>query len=154
MNTQKTGFGFLLPALMNPATATVLAVGVVGYGLLKLLSDEEKDEDKPSMNRSTENREPKNPAIQSRIAHRVKPNKPEQVPPELAVERIDTTAVIKPNTTIAEPFNHQTTERETDRSELIRQYMSELGKRSAVARAKKRELTRGLQVVPSTEMIE
>jgi len=138
MNTQNTGFGFLLPALMSPATATVLAIGVVGFGLMKLLAEDENAEDKPPVNRLADKQQQPRSSIQPNVVLQVKSAEPEKVLPEPAVEPLKT-AVEKPDTVIIEPFETQLSAHEPDRGELIRRYMSELGKRSAAVRAAKKQ---------------
>ena len=125
----------MAPALLNPAAATIIAVGLVGYGLMKLLSDDGADDAKEEVAGWTEpqSRDSTVGTVEKPLENRLEqPSVVSKAP----LERIQDTA--------SEPFDAalQETERsqESDaaRHEMIRKYMSELGKRSAASRAKKR----------------
>ena len=45
MNDAKIDMRVLTPALFNPGTATLFAIGLLGYGLIKLLGNDEENED-------------------------------------------------------------------------------------------------------------
>lgn len=139
MNGTRTGLGVMAPALLNPGTATIIAVGLVGYGLIKLLSEDEEDEGHEDANGSVEPQE-RNSTVGTVEAtvdmplgnHLEQPpvvtDAPLQTLQEAVAERFDT----------AQEETKLPQESDAARQEMIRQYMSELGKRSAAARAKKR----------------
>lgn len=116
MNNAK--LGLLLPAILNPAVAAALGIGIVAVGLYRLLPDdheEEAVEDLPSvdlMSALPAARQPV-PTVGVNEVKRV------HVPSNGALQTDD-----------AAP--------KADQSEMIRKAMSELGKRSAAARAKKK----------------
>jgi len=58
MNVERAGLGLLIPTLLNPTTAAVLAVGAIGYGLFKLLSDDSESEGFVEANGSEPQNEP------------------------------------------------------------------------------------------------
>jgi len=47
INYHKEGMGLVLPAMLNPGLAAVLALGLIGFGIVKLLRDSEDDEVEP-----------------------------------------------------------------------------------------------------------
>jgi hypothetical protein len=104
--------GLMLPAILNPATAAVVGIGL---GLLWLLRDDEREaavDDVPT----------KRPKM---IAQAV-------VEPSPAVEQ---------NSDVREFIENEAAHAripDLDQKEIIRSAMSELGKRSAAARAKKK----------------
>lgn len=119
-NTAK--LGLLLPAILNPATAVI----GIGFGLLWLLRDDEDE--------TTVDPEP---------IKRAQPVVRTVVEPLPAVELIAAAPLAEPLETgtvtvetVSEPT--PTAISEVDQSEMIRKAMSELGKRSAAARAMKR----------------
>jgi hypothetical protein len=104
--------GLMLPAILNPATAA--AVGI-GLGLLWLLRDDEQEatvDDVPIKLPSSAVTAVEQPVLAV-----------DQRPSEPAPEAYDAVIVPIP---------------EVDQKEAIRATMSELGKRSAMARAKKK----------------
>jgi hypothetical protein len=101
---------------LNPTTAAVLAVGAIGYGLFKLLRDDDESEGLVEANGS----EPQNEPL---------PKVDSTVEPRRAITDDNKEEVSKTSNEL---------EPEVERRELIRQAMSELGKRSAAARAKKK----------------
>jgi hypothetical protein len=104
--------GLMLPAILNPATAAVVGIGL---GLLWLLRDDEPDatdDDVPTKLPSS---------TVTTVVEPVRAVDPR--PPEPTLEAHDTEIVPIP---------------EADQKEAIRSAMSELGKRSAMARAKKK----------------
>ena len=104
--------GLMLPAILNPATAAVVGIGL---GLLWLLRDDEQEatvDDVPI--------KLPNSAVTA------------AVPPFRAVDQRLSEATL-------EAYNAEiVTIPEVDQKEAIRRTMSELGKRSAMARAKKK----------------
>jgi hypothetical protein len=104
--------GLMLPAILNPATAAVVGIGL---GLLWLLRDDEQEatvDDVPIKLPSS--------AVTT-VVQPVRAVDPR--PPEPTLEAHDNEIVPIP---------------EVDQKEEIRRTMSELGKRSAMARAKKK----------------
>jgi hypothetical protein len=102
--------GLMLPAILNPATAAVVGIGL---GLLWLLGDDEQEgtvADVPIKLPSS--------AVAVQPVRAVDPR-----PCESTLEAYDAEIVPIP---------------EADQKEAIRSTMSELGKRSAIARAKKK----------------
>ena len=123
-NTAK--LGLLLPVVLNPATAAVVGIGL---GLLWLLRDDEQE--------ATVEPEPNK---------RTKPTVLTVAEPLPAVEQSEVQAVGEPSNDAMETVETTPETLETppaaiskpDQSEMIRKAMSELGKRSAAARAKKK----------------
>jgi hypothetical protein len=104
--------GLMLPAILNPATAAVVGIGL---GLLWLLREDEQEA-------TVDNVPIKLPS--SAVTTVVQPVLTvDQRPSEPAPEAYDAEIVPIP---------------EVDQNEAIRATMSELGKRSAMARAKKK----------------
>lgn len=97
MNNQNPGIGLLVPALLNPAIGAAIGIGFVGFGLYKLLTDEDLEE------------------------------RDDNAPQEPTDE------------TVTPSDGDVETDLELRKEEMIRQAMSELGKRSATARAKKKD---------------
>ena len=116
MNNAK--LGLLLPAILNPAVAAALGIGVLAVGLYRLLPDDDDDatvEDVPSDGTKTAI------SVAKLVLPTVEVNE---------VQRVDVPS--------SEPLQTAEVARESKQSEMIRKAMSELGKRSAVARAKKK----------------
>jgi hypothetical protein len=117
MNNAK--LGLLLPAFLNPAVAAALGIGIIAVGLYRLLPDDDEEEtvdDVPSD-------DPKAalPAVRQPV-------------PTVEVNEVQQVAVPsnEPLQTVPAATD------EADESEIIRKAMSELGKRSAAARARKK----------------
>lgn len=129
----RAGAPALFPALLSPGTATVLAIGLVGLGLFKLLSDDEEAEAQPSSNRSR--------AQQTQLAA-VDKTTVARLAPDLASDPVRK----DPRQAVAEELPETPAETslgrkaacDAEQQETIRRYMSELGKRSAAARARKK----------------
>lgn len=124
LNTAK--LGLLLPVVLNPATAAVVGIGL---GLLWLLRDDEEEATVEAVpNKLTQlavrTVEKPLPAVeQSEVQPVYEPSNDAMETVETAPETLET-----PPAAISKP----------DQSEMIRKAMSELGKRSAAARAKKK----------------
>lgn len=117
MNNAK--LGLLLPAIVNPAVAAALGIGIVAVGLYRLLPDDDEEATVDAVLR----------------------NDPEMAIPvaKQPVPTVEVDEVQRVDGTSNEPL--QTVPAATDKadeSEIIRKAMSELGKRSAAARAKKK----------------
>lgn len=116
MNNAK--LGLLLPAILNPAVAAALGIGIVVVGLYRLLPDDDEDanvEDVPS----------DGPKVAIPV---IKPTAPTVEVNE--AQQVDVPSI--------EPLQADDVAIEPGQSEMIRKAMSELGKRSAAARAKKK----------------
>jgi len=117
MNNAK--LGLLLPAILNPAVAAALGIGIVAVGLYRLLPDDDEDatvEEMPS-------------------------NDPEMAIPvtKQPVPTVEMNEVQPVHVPSDEPLQTvPVATYEADESEIIRKAMSELGKRSAAARARKK----------------
>ncbi|NRB19009.1 MAG: hypothetical protein HRU33_15950 [Rhodobacteraceae bacterium] len=128
MNIQKAGIGAALPLLLNPATLGFVALGAVGWGIYNLLRDDEDDGcDVPS------NTVQKLPA-KTRVA-KAGATQPSQVSAQAAVQL---EAPVKVSDEAEARLKSDETADDAERSLIIRQAMSELGKRSAAARAKRK----------------
>lgn len=128
MNIQKAGIGAALPLLLNPATLSFVALGAVGWGIYNLLRDDEEDGcDEPS------NTVQKTPA-----KTQVTKNEASRTPLVDAQTTAQLETVLSPNEEAETPSKSGERDEDAERSLMIRQAMSELGKRSAAARAKRK----------------
>ena len=129
MTVQKAGVAAALPFLLNPATVGVVAIGAVGWGLFKILRDEDEKEEVESVEAVIV--EPK--AIRTAPEVEAMKAKPDDLP-----------AGSQPSASLqAGPEEESDPEAceeaaEAAQSEILRQAMSELGKRSAAARARRK----------------
>lgn len=144
-NTAKALFGGLLPFITNPVTLAIVGIGAVGITVYGILSDDKKEqsnEHKPSDTVPNGSKSFPKPFKRSYSTAPDTVRKP--------LETVETTVTQTVKSTAEEPFatdgngeSHDTSEEpsllseEKDKKEMIRQAMSELGKRSAAARAKK-----------------
>ncbi len=136
MNNTRTSLGVMAPALLNPGAAAIIAVGLIGYGLIKLFGEDEEDEDHTEVNSSISPQKRTSavaPTVDMPLENSLE--QPSVVPdtllepvPEAASEPLD---AVRQETELSQ-------EVDASRQDMIRQYMSELGKRSAAARAAKR----------------
>ena len=111
--------GLLLPPILNPAVAAALGIGIVAVGLYRLLPDgdeEETVEDVPSDGQRIAIPLARKPVPTIEVNELQRVEVPSNEPLQTAPVATD----------------------EADQSEMIRKAMSELGKRSAAARAKKK----------------
>jgi len=117
MNNAK--LGLLLPAILNPAVAAALGIGIVAVGLYRLLPDGDEDttvEDVPN--------------------HGSKAALPVT---KLTMPTVGVNEMQQVDVPSNEPLQTvPVATDEADQSEMIRKAMSELGKRSAAARARKK----------------
>jgi hypothetical protein len=118
-NTVKLGAN--LPALLNPATAVI----GVGFGLLWLLSSDDDDETAAQADVAT---------IDAAIPDGTEVGATTVVEPLLTVESQPHKDALEPRETEPAAIS------EAEQKEMIRKTMSELGKRSAATRAKKRAM--------------
>jgi hypothetical protein len=128
MTIQKAGIGAAIPLLFNPGALGVVAIGAVGWGLFKLLRDDEEDGcNEPS---DTVQEPPAKTQVATIAAYRT-----------TLVDSQKTTqleTVLNPNEEAETPSKSGECDEDAERSLMIRQAMSELGKRSAAARAKRK----------------
>ena len=116
MNNAK--LGLLLPAILNPAVAAALGIGIVAVGLYRLLPDD--DEDATVKEMPTNDPEMAIPVTEQPVPTvEVDEVQPDDLPSIPSLQADDDIL-------------------ETDQTEMIRNAMSELGKRSAAARARKK----------------
>ena len=116
-NTAK--LGLLLPAVLNPATAAVIGIAAIAVGLYRMLPDDDEE------------------VIVDAVATNVS---------DIATSTVEATlpaVELSEAPPVEEPFRNPIPTApagtsEADQSETIRKAMSELGKRSAAARAKKK----------------
>jgi hypothetical protein len=121
-----TKLGLLLPAVLNPATAAIVGIAAIAVGLYRMLPDDGEEA----------------------TVDAVAANGPEGAVPtvEPPLEAVEVGEVAQVSELLSEaqstaPVALKTDETPTSdlgQSEVIRKAMSELGKRSAAARAKKK----------------
>jgi len=144
--SKKALLGGLLPLLTNPGTMIIAGAGILGWTVYEILSG--KGEKNNGSDTVPDGSEPcHEPLGNDELA--VEGTVIEQFEtPEWAVEKTVTSSVKEPHfTTVSDdinegPFKSDVISKEDAKKEMIRQAMSELGKRSAVARAKKKANTR------------
>lgn len=139
-NDTRTLLPVLGPLLTNPTALAVLGIGAAGWAILKWLSEDKEDRTEPAASNGSE------PSIEPlRIG-------PGTVEDPLVEGYEAAEGALEPEgspgggqplgetlKTVGEPLQPPSREDDdADKNELIRQAMSELGKRSAAARARKR----------------
>ncbi len=145
-NTAKALFGGLLPFITNPVTLAIIGIGAVGITVYGMLSDDKEDKDEEDNQSDTvpDGYEPsQEPLKQAYSAVPYTVDEPSETVEATVIETVETTA--------EEPFipdgygeSHDVTfkpdtlSEEAAKKEMIRLAMSELGKRSAAARAQKK----------------
>jgi hypothetical protein len=123
MNTKTTGLAFMLPAALNPAVAAAIGIGLVGIGIYRLLGDDDE-------NREPEELPKPSPSVASTVADSISDNS--QSTPTVCLERKQ-----QDGPQLAD-LHQQEVDRDDVKKKIIREAMSELGKRSAAARARKK----------------
>lgn len=135
--------GGLLALISNPAVLAVVGIGAVALTIIEMFSDEEDDQNDGSE------------AVPHGSTPFIEPLKSEDLAVPATViepfETVETTAEEAAYSYVEDlnahepvdefennPQQDETTNEEAAKKELIRQAMSELGKRSAAARAKKK----------------
>lgn len=126
MTIQKAGIGAAIPLLLNPAALGVVAIGAVGWGLFNLLRDEEDGCEEPS---DIAQKPLAKPEVVKAETKGTAPEGSQTTTQEAACDISDEEEPQSISDECAE---------ETERKLMIRQAMSELGKRSAAARAKRK----------------
>jgi hypothetical protein len=123
MNTKTTGLALMLPAALNPAVAAAIGIGLVGIGIYRLLGDDDE-------NREPEELPKPSPSVASTGAYLISDNS--QSTPTVSLERNQ-----QDGPQLAD-IHQQDVDRDDVKKKIIREAMSELGKRSAAARARKK----------------
>lgn len=144
-NTAKALFGGLLPFITNPATLAIIGIGAVGITVYGMLSDEKEDKDEED---SQSDNVPNGSEPCQQPLNRTYLAVPATVNEQL--ETVEATVIETVETKAEEPFipdgyggDHDSSDEldasseEATKKEVIRQAMSELGKRSGEARRKK-----------------
>ncbi len=128
MTIQKVSIGAAVPFLFNPATLGLVALGAIGWGICNLLrEDEEGGCDEPS---GTVQKSPTKPQVAKVEATRTSQDGSQ------ATAQLET--AFKASDEAEAPSTFDESADDAERSQIIRQAMSELGKRSAAARAKRK----------------
>lgn len=141
-NITKTVLGGLLPFITNPATLAIIGIGAVGLTVYDILTDQKDDKgdgSEPQNNGYEPLIEPLDDGLAAVAG---------TVPKPLKTDRSTAPATVHSTGKGSFPtvgIDRQEEEVETatpeaEKKELIRQAMSELGKRSAAARAKKKSM--------------
>ncbi|WP_424177149.1 hypothetical protein [Yoonia sp. TsM2_T14_4] len=118
--------GMLLPAILNPATAAIVGIAAMAVGLYRMLPDDEKDATVGAVS-SNGSKQPI-PTVEARL-------------PAVELDDVQRGCQLSGDGLGTVPVVHATVSTkpsDDDESAMIRKAMSELGKRSAVARAKKK----------------
>jgi hypothetical protein len=123
MNTKTTGLAFMLPAALNPAVAAAIGIGLVGIGIYRLLGDDDETREPEELPKPS-------PSVASTVAGLISENS--QPTPTVSLERNQ-----KDGPQLAD-LHQQDVDRDDVKKKIIREAMSELGKRSAAARARKK----------------
>lgn len=127
MTVQKAGIAASLPFLLNPATVGLVAIGAVGWGLCQLLGDDEEvsEDVGPTSDVPQKSTEP----FETDAGIAVQ----EAVCVDAGTEAFSDTCSDNEGETASKECNDEAKQRE-----IVRQAMSELGKRSAAARARRK----------------
>lgn len=144
-NITKTVLGGLLPFITNPATLAIIGISAVGLTVYDILTEKKDDQSNGS---DTENSDFE-PLIEPFTDGSATVSATVHKPLETAYSTVSATVC----STDKEPFltevldgsgdasdQHEAISPDTSKKELIRQAMSELGKRSAAARARKKSV--------------
>jgi hypothetical protein len=131
MNAKSTGLGLMLPVVLNPAVAAVIGIGLVGLGIYRLLDDEDEvcaseASDESSIGELVECSD----TAELAAGH----ENSDCLASADAVSLDKSPADVPANAALGQ----QDADREADKQKIIREAMSELGKRSAAARARKK----------------
>lgn len=138
INTAKTILGGLLPFASNPVVLTVIGVGAATWAIASLFDDEKEQSEEDKQPGTVPNGyEPLSEPL----------NQIYSTAPVTVNEPLETV-----ETTVEEPFimdrnkesfktsdKHDVISEEDSKKKMIRQAMSELGKRSAAARARRKQ---------------
>lgn len=142
-NTVRSLFPGLAPLLASPATLTALGIGAAGWVILKWLSEDEDEGDDPAgFNGSEPSLEP----LEAGQSTADNLSGVRDAPPHGTIDPRGSQEVENPLEDTPETVGETAQplpSGDRDKSKLIRQAMSELGKRSAAARARKKNLNAG-----------
>jgi len=143
-NTTKTILGSLLPFMTNPATIALVGAGALAFTVYSLFSDDDENTDNGA--ETVPDRSGQLPGPLTALAGPVALTVAEPL------ETVQATAAGTAETTVQEPLPTVVEEAlhgapetgsaptsEDEKKEMIRQAMSELGKRSAASRARKKQ---------------
>lgn len=129
INNKTAGLGLLLPAALNPALAAALGVGIIGFGIYRLLGDDEECQNSGGLPELS-------PTVASTFDDRDSFGSDGAPTVLIAQSPQDDPQVADP-----EPLG---VDQDDAKQKMIREAMSELGKRSAAARARKKLQAKGL----------
>ena len=121
--------GGLIPFITSPVGLAVVGVGALGYTLYNIFTDEEKEEEQENSEDTVPNGS--EPYDEPHYEDYLTAPKAVEEPWKAIQATVDDTVILaveEPNTKLSD---------EEFKKEMIRQTMSELGKRSAAARRKK-----------------
>lgn len=143
--SKKALLGGLLPFISSPPVLAAVAIGAVSMTLYEIFSENNEKQEggpKPLPNGSTPLIEPLNTEVETVEATAVEPSEPIEVTVPGAVQ---TTVQELQDRSLSPSINDKQHPAEPEinkdsKKEMIRQAMSELGKRSAAARAQKKKL--------------
>jgi len=127
MNTKTTGLAFMLRAALNPAVAAA-----IGIGIYRLLGDDDE-------NREPEELPKPSPSVASTVEDLISDNS--QPTPTVSLERN------QQDVPQLADLHQQDVDRDDVKKKILREAMSELGKRSAAARARKKAETSASKTV-------
>jgi hypothetical protein len=123
MNTKTTGLAFMLPAALNPAVAAAIGIGLVGIGIYRLLGDDDEKREPEELPKPS-------PSVASTVVDLISDNT--QSTPTVCLERNQ-----QDGPQLAD-LHQRDVDRDDVKKKIICEAMSELGKRSAAARARKK----------------
>jgi len=129
INNKTAGLSLLLPAALNPALAAALGIGIIGFGIYRLLGDDEECQ-------TPEGLLERSPTVASTFDGR----------DSFGTDDAPTVLIAQcpqddPQVADSEPRNG---DKSDAKQKIIREAMSELGKRSAAARVRKKLQAKGL----------
>lgn len=141
-NITKTVLGGLLPFITNPATLAIIGIGAVGLTVYEILTDKKDGQgngSEPQNNGSEPLIEPFSHGSAAVAGTVPLPLKTDRSTALTTVRSTDEKLFVAE---VADSRSHgaEVINPEAEKKELIRQAMSELGKRSAAARAKKKSV--------------
>ncbi len=121
-----TKLGLLLPAVLNPATAAIVGIAAIAVGLYRMLPDDGEEATVDAV--AANGPEGAVPTVET----------PLEAVEEGEVAQVSELLSEAPSTAPVALKTDETPTSDLEQSEVIRKAMSELGKRSAAARAKKK----------------
>ena len=131
MSSKTAGLGLLLPAVLNPGTAALIGIGVIGFGIYRLLGDDEERDQTEALGEAQSKALPE-PSLS--VASTVEGQNSDGSDAARPVT-LDQSRAMAPQHADSAP---QDVDLLAEKQKLIREAMSELGKRSAAARARKK----------------